>query len=56
MKTEPLIISTDKLATSALSVMEKHKPRPVTVLPVVDAENNPVGIVHITDLLRQGIF
>ena len=56
MKTEPLIISTDKLATSALSVMEKHQPRPVTVLPVVDAENNPVGIVHITDLLRQGIF
>ena len=56
MKTEPLIITADKLATSALSVMEKHKPRPVTVLPVVDAENNPVGIVHITDLLRQGIF
>jgi len=56
MKTEPLIITADKLATSALSVMEKHKPRPVTVLPVIDAENNPVGIVHITDLLRQGIF
>ena len=56
MKTEPLIITADKLATAALSVMEKHKPRPVTVLPVVDAENNPVGIVHITDLLRQGIF
>ena len=56
MKTEPLIITADKLATSALSVMEKHQPRPVTVLPVIDAENNPVGIVHITDLLRQGIF
>ena len=56
MKEEPLIISADKLATAALSVMEKHQPRPVTVLPVIDAENNPVGIVHITDLLRQGIF
>lgn len=55
MKTEPLIISADKLAAAALSVMEKHKPRPVTVLPVVDAENNPVGIVHLTDLLRQGV-
>lgn len=55
MKTEPLIISADKLAAAALSVMEKHKPRPITVLPVVDAENNPVGIVHLTDLLRQGV-
>ena len=55
MKTEPLIISADKLAAAALSVMEKHQPRPVTVLPVVDAENNPVGIVHLTDLLRQGV-
>ena len=56
MKEDPLVISADKLAAAALSVMDKHKPRPVTVLPVIDAENNPVGIVHITDLLRQGIF
>ncbi len=55
MKEEPLIISADKLAAAALSVMEKHQPRPVTVLPVIDAENNPVGMIHITDLLRQGI-
>ena len=52
---KPLTISPDKLAASALSVMEKHKPRPITVLPVVDADNNVVGIVHLTDLLRQGI-
>ena len=56
MKEEPLIISADKLAAAALSVMEKHQPRPVTVLPVVDDDNNPLGIVHITDLLRQGIM
>lgn len=55
MKEEPLIISADKLAAAALSVMEKHKPRPVTVLPVVDADSNPVGMIHITDLLRQGV-
>ena len=52
---KPLTISPDKLAAAALSVMEKHKPRPVTVLPVVNADNNVVGIVHLTDLLRQGI-
>ncbi len=55
MFAQPLTISKDKLAAEALSVMEKHKPRPVTVLPVVDAEYNPVGIVHLTDLLRQGV-
>lgn len=52
---KPLIISADKLAASALSVMEKHKPRPVTVLPVIDENNFPVGIIHLTDLLRQGV-
>ena len=36
--------------------MEKHQPKPITVLPVIDAEKNePVGIVHLTDLLRQGV-
>ena len=55
MFAQPHTISKDKLAAEALSVMEKHKPRPVTVLPVVDAEHNPVGIVHLTDLLRQGV-
>ena len=52
---KPLIISADKLAAAALSVMEKHKPRPVTVLPVIDDKNFPVGMVHLTDLLRQGV-
>ena len=51
----PLTIAPDKMAAAALSVMEKHQPRPVTVLPVVDAAGVPVGIVHLTDLLRQGV-
>lgn len=55
MFTTPLIISADKLAAAALSVMEKHKPRPVTVLPVIDEKKFPVGMIHLTDLLRQGV-
>ena len=55
MFTEPVTISENKLAAAALSVMEKHKPRPITVLPVVDKDKIPVGIVHLTDLLRQGV-
>ncbi len=55
MTENPLVISPNKLAAAALSVMEKHKPRPVTVLPVVDENKVPVGMVHLTDLLRQGV-
>ena len=55
MTREPLTITKEKLAASALSFMEKHKPHPITVLPVVDNDKNPVGIVHLTDLLRQGV-
>ena len=55
MTRSPLTIHKEKLAASALSLMEKHKPHPITVLPVVDEANNPVGIVHLTDLLRQGV-
>ncbi len=52
---EPLTIDAEELATAALCVMEKHEPRPVTVLPVIDADGVPVGMIHLTDLLKQGV-
>lgn len=55
MTRDPETITGDRLAASALSLMEKHTPRPITVLPVVDDERNLCGIVHLTDLLRQGV-
>ena len=55
MTKNPQTITREKLAAEALSIMEKHKPRPITVLPVIDEDNKPVGIVHLTDLLRQGV-
>ena len=55
MTRQPQTITKNKLAASALSLMEKHKPRPITVLPVVDEAGCPIGIVHLTDLLRQGV-
>ncbi len=55
MFTSPLTISPEKMAAQALHVMEQHKPNPVTVLPVIDKENKPIGMVHLTDLLRQGV-
>lgn len=55
MTKNPMTITSDKMATEALSMMEKHQPRPITVLPVVDKDSRPVGIVHLTDLLKQGV-
>ena len=55
MTRTPQTITKDQLAAAALSQMEKHKPRPITVLPVIDADNAPIGIIHLTDLLRQGV-
>ena len=55
MTKNPLTITSEKMATEALSIMEKHKPRPITVLPVVDEDNKPVGIVHLTDIMKQGV-
>ena len=55
MTKSPVIITSDKLAAEALHIMEKHVPHPITVLPVIDKEGKSAGMIHITDLLRQGV-
>lgn len=55
MTRTPRTINPDALAQAALRMMESNKPRPVTVLPVVDAHRRSVGMLHITDLLRRGM-
>lgn len=55
MTKTPRTITSDKLAAEALHVMEKHLPRPITVLPVVDEVGRAIGMIHLTDLLRQGV-
>lgn len=55
MTKTPRTITADRLAAEALRLMENNKPRPVTVLPVVDKEFHAIGMLHLTDLLRQGV-
>lgn len=55
MTAEPKSITRDKLAAQALHLMESHRPKPVTVLPVVDGELHVIGLLHMTDLVRQGV-
>lgn len=56
MNPRPSTISPDLLAISALHMMEKRKRGPVTLLIVTDAENRPVGLLHIHDVLRAGLL
>lgn len=55
MTASPKTITKEKLAAQALHIMESNSPKPITVLPVVDAENHVIGLLHMTDLVRQGV-
>ena len=55
MTANPKTITQDKLAAQALHLMESNKPKPITVLPVLDENRKVIGLVHMTDLVRQGV-
>jgi arabinose-5-phosphate isomerase len=45
-------ITSDKLATEALRLMEDNK---ITSLVIIDSVKKPLGVIHIHDILMQGI-
>ena len=49
---EPKMIRADELAAKALEVMETWQ---ITSLVIVDAEQRPVGLIHMHDILRAKI-
>jgi arabinose-5-phosphate isomerase len=55
MTRKPTTIAPDALAFDALRVMETHVPRPITLLPVVDAAGAAVGMVHMHMLVQAGL-
>ncbi len=54
MTRTPRYTRPDVLAWEALKQMEHNKPRPIFVLPVVDREHRPVGMLHIHHLIQAG--
>ena len=52
MSKDPKTIPADELAAKALAVMERHS---ITVLVVPDEEGKATGVIHLHDILRQGI-
>lgn len=53
MSMNPKTISHDSLAAEALSMMETHQ---ITSLVATNEKHQPVGIIHIHDILRAGVI
>jgi len=53
MTKNPKIIRPGTLVAEALHIMESHK---ITALIVTNNQNNPVGVVHLHDILRAGVM
>ena len=52
MSKNPKTISSEMLAAEALSIMETYK---ITSLIITNEQQQPVGIIHIHDILRAGV-
>lgn len=52
MTVNPKTVQPDDFAASTLHLMEKYS---ITTLPVVNDDNEPIGVVHIHDILRAGV-
>jgi len=52
MTRNPRTVAADELAAKALSIMEKHS---ITALVVPDENGYALGVIHLHDILRQGI-
>ncbi len=52
MTKDPKFIYKDKLAVEALNLMEQYN---ITVLPVLDSDKTPVGVLHLHDLIKAGV-
>lgn len=55
MTKNPTRVAPETLAFEALRTMESHKPRPINLVPVVDAAGRPVGMIHVHTLVQAGV-
>ncbi|RXG13778.1 arabinose-5-phosphate isomerase [Leeuwenhoekiella aestuarii] len=53
MSKQPKTIDVNAMATAALDVLEKNS---ITQLLAVDSSNNYAGVVHLHDLIKEGII
>ena len=54
MTKNPIVIESGKLAAEAVHIME-DRPSQIMVLPVVDKDRRPIGMLRIHDLVKKGM-
>ncbi len=54
MNPNPKCLFADDLAIKALAMME-NRPKPLTILPVVNKHKKVVGMLHLHDLIKEGL-
>ncbi len=54
MTKNPVYVHGDSLAYDALKLMENHKPRPIFIIPVINRQKQPVGMLHLHTLVQAG--
>ncbi len=52
MHPNPTTVQAETLAVDALNTMESKK---ITMLPVVDEKNKPIGMIHMHDMIDAGV-
>ena len=52
----PITVHPSQLVVDAIELMKSHKPNPVTVLPVCEKDGYVCGMIHLIDLLKQGVL
>ena len=52
MVSDPKTVTESHLAAEALRIMEDHL---ITVLPVIDEQQRPIGALHMHDLIKAGL-
>ncbi|MGE0192234.1 MAG: SIS domain-containing protein [Planctomycetota bacterium] len=55
MTRRPVTVGPDTFALDALRTMEGHRPRPIYLLPVADADGRAVGLLHVHTLVQAGL-
>ena len=54
MTADPICVHVDTSAVDALKLME-DRPSQISVLPVIDRENRPLGLLRLHDIVRAGL-
>ena len=55
MTTDPISIKKNVLVVDALEKMELNRRKPVSILPVVDKDNEILGLLRLHDLIKSGL-